>query len=97
MPAEYRAGLSRALAAAVAKLKGGGSALDAVETAIVQLENDPQFNAGRGAAFNAEGKQEMDASIMDGSDFGAGSVAAVQNLQKIPYHWPGPLWSTRRT
>ena len=76
--AEYRAGLSRALAAAVAKLRAKESALDAVQAAIVQLEDDPQFNAGRGAAFNAEGKQEMDASVMDGSNLGAGSVAGVQ-------------------
>ena len=75
---EYRAGLARALAAAVAKLQGKATALDAVQAAIVQLEDDPQFNAGRGAAFNAEGKQEMDASIMDGSNLAAGSVAGVQ-------------------
>jgi beta-aspartyl-peptidase (threonine type) len=76
--AEYRAGLARALAAAVAKLQGKGSALDAVQAAIVQLEDDPAFNAGRGAAFNEQGKQEMDASIMDGSNLAAGSVAGVQ-------------------
>lgn len=76
--AEYKAGLSRALSAAVAKLQSKGSALDAVQAAIVQLEDDPQFNAGRGAAFNAEAKQEMDASIMDGSNLGAGAVAGVQ-------------------
>lgn len=76
--AEYRAGLARALAAAVAKVQAKGSALDAVQAAIVQLEDDPHFNAGRGAAFNAEGKQEMDASIMDGSNLEAGSVAGVQ-------------------
>src|SRR5438309_10618297 len=76
--AEYGAGLARALAAALAKLQVKGSAVDAVQAAIVQLEDDPQFNAGHGAAFNAEGKQEMDASIMDGSNVAAGSVAGVQ-------------------
>jgi beta-aspartyl-peptidase (threonine type) len=76
--AEYRAGLARALSIAVAKLQSKGSALDAVQAAIVQLEDDPQFNAGRGAAFNEQGKQEMDASIMDGSNLGAGAVAGVQ-------------------
>jgi L-asparaginase / beta-aspartyl-peptidase len=74
----YRAGLSRALAAAVAKLQNKNTALDAVEAAIVVLEDDPLFNAGRGSAFNAEGKHEMDASIMDGSNLAAGAVAGVQ-------------------
>jgi beta-aspartyl-peptidase (threonine type) len=77
----YRASLARALEAAVAKLQGKASALDAVEAAIVQLENDPLFNAGRGAAFNAEGKHEMDASIMDGSNLAAGAVAGVQSTK----------------
>jgi beta-aspartyl-peptidase (threonine type) len=76
--AAYRASLTRALAAAAAKLQSKGTALDAVQTAIVELENDPLFNAGRGAGFNAEGKQEMDASIMDGKNLGAGAVAGVQ-------------------
>jgi beta-aspartyl-peptidase (threonine type) len=74
----YRAGLSHALTAAVAKLQSGGAAIEAVQTAIMVLEDDPLFNAGRGAAFNAEGKNEMDASIMDGSTLGAGAVAGVQ-------------------
>lgn len=74
----YRAGLTHALAAAVAKLQSGAAAIDAVEAAIIVLEDDPSFNAGRGAAFNAEGKNEMDASIMDGSNLAAGAVAGVQ-------------------
>lgn len=74
----YRLGLSRALAAASAKLQSGAAAIDAVEAAIIVLEDDPLFNAGRGAAFDAEGKNEMDASIMDGSTLGAGAVAGVQ-------------------
>src|SRR3954453_9724999 len=79
--AEYRGSLARALAAAVAKLQAKGSALDAVQAAIGQVEDDPQFNAGRGAAFNAEGKHEMDASIMDGSNLAAGAVAGVQSTK----------------
>ena len=74
----YRAGLTHALAAAVAKLQSGAAAIDAVEAAIIVLEDDPLFNAGRGAAFNAEGKNEMDASIMDGRNLAAGAVAGVQ-------------------
>jgi L-asparaginase / beta-aspartyl-peptidase len=73
----YHGSLSRALSAGVEKLSRGGRALDAVETAINVLEDDPLFNAGRGAAFNAEGKTEMDASIMDGATLQAGSVAGV--------------------
>ncbi len=73
----YRNSLSRALAAGVLKLRSGGRALDAVEAAINVLENDPLFNAGKGAAFDAEGKNEMDAAIMDGSNTKAGSVAGV--------------------
>jgi L-asparaginase / beta-aspartyl-peptidase len=77
----YRSGLTRALAAATAKLQSGAAALDAVEAAINVLEDDPLFNAGRGAAFNAEGKNEMDASIMDGSTLAAGAVAGVQSAK----------------
>jgi len=79
--AAYRASLTRALSAGTAKLKAGATALDAVEAAIVVLEDDPLFNAGRGAAFNAEGKNEMDASIMDGSTLQAGAVAGVQSTK----------------
>lgn len=75
--AAYRLSLGRALQAGVAKLSQGGRALDAVEAAINVLENDPLFNAGRGAAFNAEGRNEMDAAIMNGATTQAGSVAGV--------------------
>src|SRR5581483_9803990 len=77
----YRISLSHALAAAVAKLQTGSSAIDAVQSAIVVLEDDPLFNAGRGSAFTAEGKNEMDASIMDGSTLAAGAVAGVQSAK----------------
>jgi L-asparaginase / beta-aspartyl-peptidase len=75
--AAYHASLARALDAGVAVLSKGGRSTDAVETAIKVLEDDPLFNAGRGAAFDAEGKNEMDAAIMDGATLEAGSVAGV--------------------
>lgn len=75
--AAYQKSLSRALAAGAAKLTGGGRSLDAVEAAIRVLEDDPLFNAGRGAAFDAQGKNEMDAAIMDGASLQAGSVAGL--------------------
>src|SRR5262249_27392460 len=73
----YRAGVKPALEAGTAVLDKGGSALDAVEVAIHVLEDDPHFNAGRGAVFSAEGKNEMDSSIMDGSNLKAGAVAGI--------------------
>jgi beta-aspartyl-peptidase (threonine type) len=76
--AAYHASLERALAAGVEELSRGGRALDAVEAAIKVLEDDPLFNAGRGSAFDAEGRNEMDASIMDGATLQAGSVAGVR-------------------
>jgi beta-aspartyl-peptidase (threonine type) len=74
---EIRAGLDRALAAGSAVLERGGPALDAVEAAVRVLEDDPNFNAGRGAVFTHEGKSELDASIMDGRTRAAGAVAGV--------------------
>lgn len=75
--AETREALHRALAAGTAILDGGGSALDAVEAAIRVLEDDPHFNAGRGAVFTADGTNELDSSIMDGANRKAGAVAGV--------------------
>jgi L-asparaginase / beta-aspartyl-peptidase len=75
--AAYHDGLRRALAVGRAVLAGDGSALDAVTAAVVALEDDPLFNAGRGAVFTAAGTQEMDAAVMDGSTCRAGAVAAV--------------------
>ena len=75
--AAYRAGLDAALAAGQKVLAAGGSSLDAVEAAIRVLEDDPLFNAGRGAVFTAEGRNELDASIMDGATLKAGAVAGV--------------------
>ena len=62
-----RHGLTTALAAGTQILRTGGTALDAVEAALIVLEDDPTFNAGRGAVFTAEGKIELDAAIMDGT------------------------------
>lgn len=74
---EVRAGLDRALVAGSDVLKGGGSALDAVEAAVRVLEDDPNFNAGRGAVFTYEGGIELDASVMNGRTRAAGAVAGV--------------------
>ena len=76
--AAYHASLERALAAGVDKLNHGARAIDAVEAAVNVLEDDPLFNAGRGSAFDDQGRNAMDASIMDGATLQAGSVAGVQ-------------------
>ena len=73
--------LTRAVQAGHEILSAGGSSLDAVTVAVTILEDSPDFNAGRGAVFNAEGRHEMDASIMDGSNLDAGSVAGVHNIR----------------
>jgi len=75
--AAYRAALARVAEAGGAVLRAGGSALDAIEAAIHLLEDDPLFNAGRGAVFTARGANELDASIMDGATLAAGAVAGV--------------------
>lgn len=75
---EVKAGLTQALEAGYAKLRAGGSALDAIEVAIRTMEDNPQFNAGRGAVFTREGTNELDASIMNGADRTAGAVAGVK-------------------
>lgn len=72
-----RAALTRALEAGGAIMEHGGSALDAVEAAVLVLEDDPFFNAGKGAVFTAQGTNELDAAIMDGKNRTAGAVAAV--------------------
>lgn len=75
--AAARQGLEAALAAGSKVLDDGGSALDAVEAAVRVLEDDPHFNAGRGAVFTYEGVNELDAAIMDGEGRKAGAVAGV--------------------
>lgn len=76
-----RAALKLALETGYAVLKAGGSSLDAVSKAIVVLEDDPDFNAGKGAVFNHDGQNELDASIMDGTSLRAGSVANVHKVK----------------
>ena len=75
--AAYRAGLTKAIQAAADVLNRGGSSLDAIEAAIRIMEDDPMFNAGKGAVFTADGKNELDAAIMDGATMKAGAVAEV--------------------
>lgn len=75
--AAYRAAMARAVATGTAVLEQGGTALDAVEAVILEFEDDPLFNAGRGAVFTAEGRNELDAAVMDGATLKAGSVAGV--------------------
>jgi L-asparaginase / beta-aspartyl-peptidase len=75
--AAYRAGLEAALAAGQKVLAAGGASLDAVEATIRVLEDNPLFNAGHGAVFTADGRNELDASIMDGATGKAGAVAGV--------------------
>ncbi|MCL4120836.1 UNVERIFIED_CONTAM: hypothetical protein GTU68_000430, partial [Idotea baltica] len=78
---EYRGALETAIDAGYAILEKGGSAAEAVELAVIQLENSPLFNAGKGAVFNSRGQHEMDASIMEGKTLQAGAIAAVRNLK----------------
>jgi beta-aspartyl-peptidase (threonine type) len=73
----YREAMGRVASVGADVLKKGGSALDAIEASIHILEDDPLFNAGRGAVFTAEGRNELDSSIMDGATLKAGAVAAV--------------------
>jgi len=77
----YVKALDEALQAGYAVLEEGGSAVKAVKAAIVLLEDNVLFNAGRGSVFTKKGVQEMDAAIMDGSDLSAGSVAGVRNVR----------------
>jgi beta-aspartyl-peptidase (threonine type) len=78
---EYRAALTHALLAAEQVLAAGGTAINAVETAIRILEDCILFNAGRGSVFTHGGKNEMDASIMDGSTLKAGAVTCISNIR----------------
>lgn len=78
---EFNASLARALRKGANALGSGSSALDACEIVVVDLEDDPHFNAGRGAAFNAVGTHELDAAIMDGSTLRCGAVAGVTSVK----------------
>lgn len=79
--AAYRASITQATEAGAKVLAQGGTSVDAVEVAIQILEDDPLFNAGRGAVFTADGKIELDAAIMDGSNLKAGAVAGVTHTR----------------
>jgi L-asparaginase / beta-aspartyl-peptidase len=81
MEQRYRATLKRALEAGHAVLEQGGHSLDAVQAAIEVMEDSPLFNAGKGAVFTHNGKNEMDAAIMDGATLNAGAVADVQHIK----------------
>jgi len=76
-----RSGMQRALDRGWAVLEKGGSALDACEQAITQLENDPTFNAGTGAHLNLDGQPQLDAMLMDGATLRAGAVGAVDHIR----------------
>lgn len=78
---DCRAGIGRALEAGWQILTAGGTATDAVESAIVILEDDPTFDAGFGAHLNTEGRVQLDAILMDGATLKAGSVAAVERVR----------------
>ena len=80
--AAYRDAMATAAEAGAAVLRGGGAALDAVEASVRVLEDDPLFNAGRGAVFTAEGRIELDAAVMDGRTLKAGAVAGAT----VPRH-----------
>src|SRR5476651_647068 len=79
--AEFHAALRVALAAGSRVLVGGGASLDAVEAAIISLEDCPLFNAGRGSSFNRDGRIEMEASIMDGATRRAGAATLLRRVR----------------
>ncbi|HBK90960.1 MAG TPA: beta-aspartyl-peptidase [Parvularcula sp.] len=79
--AAYKAALNAALDAGYGVLENGGSALDAVQASIVLLEDSPLFNAGKGAVFTYDGKNELDASIMDGATGEAGAAAGLAHVK----------------
>ena len=77
----YRKALETATLAGYAVLAKGGNSLDAVEAAVIELENDPLFNAGRGAVYTNAGIHEMDACIMEGKTLRAGAVTGIKNVR----------------
>jgi beta-aspartyl-peptidase (threonine type) len=79
--AAARAGCEAALAVGIAVLRRGGPALEAVESVLRVLEDDPVFNAGRGGARNADGEVELDAAVMDGATLDVGAVAAIRGVR----------------
>lgn len=81
LEAEYKKVLEEAIRTGHEILKNGGSSLDAVEKTINVMEDSPLFNAGKGAVFTNDGKNELDASIMDGKTLNAGAVASVTTVK----------------
>src|SRR5580692_11291959 len=81
MERKYRSGLDAALDAGYAMLQRGGTSLDAVTRAVTVLEDNPLFNAGRGAVFTFDGHNELDAAIMDGGTLKAGAVCGVTKIR----------------
>jgi beta-aspartyl-peptidase (threonine type) len=79
--AEYRAAMKTAIETGAAVLDKGGSSLDAVQATIQYLEDNPLFNAGKGAVFTADGRNELDSAIMDGATLKAGAVAQLQHTR----------------
>jgi len=79
--AGIKAAMNKALDVGEEILKNGGSSMDAITQTIMVLENSPYFNAGKGAVFNHDGKNEMDASFMDGKTQNAGAVGGVSNIK----------------
>ena len=79
--ARYRSGLQAALDAGYEVLRAGGTSLDAVTRAVVLLEDNPLFNAGHGSVFTLDGRNELDASIMDGRTLQAGAVSGVTRIR----------------
>lgn len=79
--AEYKKVLVQSLKSGYEILKNGGSSIDAVEACIIVMEDSPLFNAGKGSVFTHDGKNEMDASIMDGKTLNAGAVSAVSLIK----------------
>jgi beta-aspartyl-peptidase (threonine type) len=77
----YRAGLKEAIDAGFAVLQAGGTSMDAVTRAVVLLEDNPLFNAGKGAVFTLDGRNELDAAIMEGSTLKAGAVCGVTRIR----------------
>ena len=77
----YKKGLEESLLAGDKILSAGGTSLDAVEAAVKKLEDNPLFNAGRGAVFTNDGKNELDASIMNGKNLMAGAVTGINNIK----------------
>ncbi|MEO8110628.1 MAG: isoaspartyl peptidase/L-asparaginase [Ginsengibacter sp.] len=77
----YRKSLQQAMDAGYAVLENGGTSINAVIAAVVVLEDDPLFNAGKGSVFTKKGLNEMDAAIMDGSTLDAGAIAGVRNIR----------------